>query len=73
MNVAGWCLAVFSIMLVVYLPATAGSMDTRKMKSSVFSTIYMALSKPMWSGAVAWIIFSCAIGKGGELFISTEK
>ena len=53
-------------MLVIYLPAQAGTVDVRKFTPNVMSTLYMALSKPLWSGAIAWIIFSCAIGKGGE-------
>lgn len=68
MNLIGWFLSLSMIPLLVYLPFR-GSLDDRKQEYSAFLPIlYAALSKFLWACAVGWVIFACALGKGGKFY-----
>ena len=63
----GWSLFLAIFPLATYGPIFDGPIDDRVRQYNALSPFYSAVCKPAWALCVAWVIFACAIGKGGMI------
>ena len=66
-TILGWTLCLSAFPLITYGPIFPGPMDDRVRPYNDVNTFFVAINKPVWALTVAWVIFACAIGKGGTL------
>ncbi|XP_072014768.1 nose resistant to fluoxetine protein 6-like [Amphiura filiformis] len=60
----GWCYATATGIGLVYGLYRTTQGDYQTQPQAVF---YQTVSRTLWSSAVAWVAFACAIGKGGPV------
>uniref|UniRef100_A0A1B6EC68 Nose resistant-to-fluoxetine protein N-terminal domain-containing protein n=1 Tax=Clastoptera arizonana TaxID=38151 RepID=A0A1B6EC68_9HEMI len=59
-----WFLSTSMITIILYSTAVFQSADDSR--PQILDTLYIALSRPMFSLAIAWILFACISGHGGK-------
>ena len=62
--ISGWIIAI-GCMIITGISAHPFQQKSYQY-SAVDAAFYSALTRPLWSLAIAWIIFSCASGFGGK-------
>jgi hypothetical protein len=60
----GWILSIFIIIAVIFGPNKLMQFDYEL--NALEMALYGALNRPLWAISVAWIVFSCHLGYGGE-------
>ena len=65
----GWCVAIAMGMLIIYgLYGFYKDVPVMHIGNKAESLIYIGFSRFAWSLALAWVIFVCAVGYGGNVF-----
>ena len=62
-----WCLAAVCNLSVLY--GLYGTVNGYVHLSNAVRSLYAALHRTAWAVGVAWVIFACVTGNGGEFFL----
>lgn len=52
------------VAFIVFIPAVS---KPGELHYNDYTAAYLTLSRPLWTCAVAWVIFSCGTGNGGMI------
>lgn len=69
LEVIGW---LASVAAGCYVNLVTVAWEDGRYPSPLWSSAYAALHRVVWAACLGWVVYACAIGRGGECFSECE-